>query len=136
MRRLACFALLVACTRTGESAPVDGGSRADVVDAAPNDATPDAAPNDATPDAAPNDATPDAAPNDVTRDATHDAVVCCPIEEPRCDCFSTGRRDPLTGMCMSICDVAPVGNVREVAADGCPYWRTTSQSCLSPPDGG
>lgn len=108
-RLLACFALLVACTPIEESAPIDGGSRPDTVDAAPTDVAPDTAP---------------------------DAVVCCPIEEPRCDCFSTGRRDPLTGMCMRLCDVAPVGNVREVAADGCPYWRTTSQSCLSRPDGG
>lgn len=117
MRLLACFALLVACTPIDDPAPADGSARTDTaVDVAPDDVTP-------------NDAAPDARP-----DA---AVVCCPMEEPGCSCFFTGRRDPMTGACMPrICDVAPVGNTREVAADGCPYWRTTSQSCLSRPDGG
>lgn len=119
MRLLACLALLIACTPADPPTPVDGSALPD----SSTDVTPDVAPNDAV------DASLDARPDS--------AVVCCPMEEPGCSCFFTGRRDPTTGQCVPrICDVAPIGNTREVAADGCPYWRTTSQSCISRPDGG
>lgn len=69
-------------------------------------------------------------------DVVDAAPMCCAMETPSCECFQTGARDPLTDRCVRICDAAPTGVTRMVGDDGCPYWRTSAVSCLSPVDGG
>jgi hypothetical protein len=114
MRTLSLLLLLMACTPSESDAPADSGAAdvfaasdvVDVVDAPETTAQPDAAP------------------------------LCCPMETPSCECFQTGARDALTGRCVRICDAAPTGVTRVMGDDGCPFWRTSAVSCLSPVDGG
>ncbi len=73
--------------------------------------------------------TPDATPTDVI---TADAIKCCPMETPTCDCFSVGGRSSPNGTCGGgVCDAAPVGWVKGVDKYGCPVWTSTSsESCI------
>ena len=115
MRTLSFLLLLMACTPSEPSdGPADSGAAdvfaasdvVDVVDVPETTVQSDAAPR------------------------------CCAMETPSCECFQTGARDALTDRCVRICDAAPTGVTRMIGDDGCPYWRTSAASCLSPVDGG
>jgi hypothetical protein len=107
-RKFLGFVFLTACGPMVVPPGSDGGDSVDAVDvASATDTSPDV-PTPPMPDV---------------------AVVCCPIEMPSCECFSTGQRDPGSGRCIRVCDAAPPAT-RAVAADGCPYLALTSASCL------
>ncbi len=67
-----------------------------------------------------------------------DGSMCCPLEEPTCDCFYTGGSPGEQGYCSAICDAEPDGWVSDVDENGCPVlrWVGGTGSCLPWPDAG
>jgi len=68
---------------------------------------------------------------DVTPLSSRPKVACCKLEQPSCHCPVSGTN--ADGSCRrGPCDAAPVGWRVETDENGCPYYVTGSQSCLSP----
>jgi len=63
--------------------------------------------------------------------------ICCPIEEPTCDCFQIGGTRQ-GGDCAAICDAEPDGWIESVDENGCPIleWVGGTGSCFWLPDAG
>lgn len=65
--------------------------------------------------------------------------VCCPLETPSCNCFSTGGWAPNLESCGGICDLGPTDYEIDEDAYGCEQYRFVGSPrgcCGCPPDGG
>jgi hypothetical protein len=66
-------------------------------------------------------------PLDASVDAGPEGV-CCPMEEPSCDCTALGGWAPRVEECdtFGVCDAWPPDFQARVDSHGCPYWVTGS----------
>jgi hypothetical protein len=65
--------------------------------------------------------------------------VCCPRDQPTCDCFRTGGWAPSLELCPRTCDLDPRSYEVVEDAYGCPQYRFYGERrgcCLCPPDAG
>lgn len=70
-------------------------------------------------------------------------AVCCPLEVPTCDCFSTGGSRDLSEespfrQCAGLCDAEPDGWEEYTDSNGCPAlrWVGGTGSCFNFVDAG
>ncbi|MFW5876258.1 MAG: hypothetical protein ACOCXM_05940 [Myxococcota bacterium] len=65
--------------------------------------------------------------------------VCCPLETPGCNCFSTGGWAPDLSSCPRLCDLPPQDYEIRDDPHGCGEYvfsGSPSGCCLCPPDAG
>jgi hypothetical protein len=68
-----------------------------------------------------------------------DGGICCPLQEPDCECFLTGGWASSMEYCPGICDLDPQSFEIEEDAHGCPTYRffgDTWGSCFGWEDAG